>query len=122
VDIREEKCVFSLLIPYSYRGTDRTVTPCPGVGYLVPIEAPVPQDKGKGREVVEAMDEGKSEKAWSPSLTVSEYATAFHQGEDSAFVYNWTDDDHGDSQSDLDVKETEWLMDQLYFNAEELPL
>ena len=68
------------------------------------------------------MDKGKSEKARSPSLMVSEYATAFHQGEDSAFVYDWINDNHGDSQLDLDVKETEWLMDQSYFDAEELPL
>jgi hypothetical protein len=77
----------------------------PGVGYRSPIKELIPiessagpsQDKGKGREVVKAMDEGKSKKARSPSLTVSEYATAFHQGEDSAFVYKWIDDDHGDS-------------------------
>jgi hypothetical protein len=86
---------------------------------LVPIEAPIPQDKGKGKEVVEAMDEGKSKKERSPSLTISEYVAAFHQGEDSAFVYNWIDDDHGDSRSDLDVKETEWLTDQSYFDADE---
>jgi hypothetical protein len=91
------------------------------MGYLVPIEAPVPQDKGKGKEVVEAMDKGKSEKEQSPSLTISEYATVFHQGEDSAFMYNWIDDNHGDSQSGLDLKETEWLTNQLYFDVEELP-
>jgi hypothetical protein len=96
-------------------------TPCPGVGYLVPIEAPVPQDKGKGKEIIEAIDEGKSEKERSPSLTISEYALAFHQGEDSAFVYNWINDKHGNSRSDLDIKETEWLTDQSYFDAEELP-
>jgi hypothetical protein len=67
------------------------------------------------------MDEGKSEKARSPSLTVSEYATAFHQGEDSAFVYNWIDDEHSGSRLDLDVKDTEWLTDHLYFDAEEVP-
>jgi hypothetical protein len=66
---------------------------------MVPIETPVPSkvDKGKGKEVVEAMDEGKSEKEQSPSLTISEYAMAFHQGEDSAFVYNWINDKHSDS-------------------------
>jgi hypothetical protein len=33
---------------------------------LVPIEAPTPQDKGKGKEIVKAMDKGKSEKERSP--------------------------------------------------------
>ena len=90
----------------------------------MPIEAPAPSkvDKGKGKEVVEAMDKGKSEKARSPSLTISEYATAFHQGEDNAFIYNWIDDEHGDSQSDIeDAKDMEWLTDWSYFDAEEVP-
>jgi hypothetical protein len=32
-------------------------------------------------------------------------------------VYDWIDDAMGDSQSDLDIKETEWLTDQSYFNV-----
>ena len=81
----------------TYGGSECVATPCPGIGHLVPIEAPVPQDKGKGKEVVEAMEEGKSERERSPSLTISEYVGAFHQGEDSASIYNWIDDNHGDS-------------------------
>jgi hypothetical protein len=112
----------SLIANLLPRGTKRTPTPCPGVGYLVPIEAPIPQDKGKGKEkMIKAMDEGKSKKARSHSLTVSKYVTVFHQGEDSVFVYDWINDEHGDSRSDLDVKETEWLTNQSYFDAEEVP-
>ena len=91
---------------------------------MVPIKAPVPTkvDKGKEKEVVEAMDEGKSEREQSPSLTISEYTMVFHQGEDSAFVYNWIDDKHGDSWSDIEnAKDMEWLTDRLYFDAEEAP-
>jgi hypothetical protein len=72
-------------------------TPMPGVAWelksplkeLIPIElmAGPSHDKGKGKEQAE-MDEGKPEKAQSPSLTVSEYEGVFHGGEDSAFVYN----------------------------------
>jgi hypothetical protein len=64
------------------------------------------------------MEEGKVEKAQSPSLTISEHEGAFYDG-DSAFIYNWIDDEHGDSWSDWDVKETEWLTDQLYQDASE---
>ena len=56
------------------------------------------QDKGKGKERAE-MEECKPEKAHSQSLTVSEYAGAFHGGEDSCFVYSWIDNKHGDSFS-----------------------
>jgi hypothetical protein len=106
LDIREEN--FISVLTSILRGTERTPTPHPGVGYLVPIEAPVPQDKGKGKEKeINVMDEGKADQERSLSLTISEYAMAFHQGEDSAFVYNWIDDKHGDSWSDLDIKETE---------------
>jgi hypothetical protein len=44
---------------------------------------------------------------------------AFHQGEDSAFVYDWINDEHGGSWLDWDVKETEWLMDQSYQDTSE---
>jgi hypothetical protein len=58
-----DSCVqVDLNLTIHYRGSERVATPHPGVGYLVPIEAPVLQDKGKGKEVVEAMDEGKSER------------------------------------------------------------
>jgi hypothetical protein len=89
---------------------------------LIPIKSSAgpSQDEGKGKEV-DLMDKGKSERARSVSLTVSEFAGVFHQGKDSAFIYNWIDDNHGDSRSDLDIKETEWLTDQLYFDASEEP-
>jgi hypothetical protein len=47
---------------------------------LVPIElsAGPSQDKGKGR-AIESMDEGKSEKECSVSLTMSKYEGAFHR-------------------------------------------
>jgi hypothetical protein len=83
-------------------------TPMPGISWethfplkdlvLIESKAGPNQDKGKGKEQVE-MDKGKPEKAQSPSLTISEYEGAFHNG-DSAFVYNWIDDNHGDSFSD----------------------
>jgi hypothetical protein len=64
---------------------------------LIPIEpsAGPSQDKGKGR-AVDQMDEGKSERERSVSLTASEFEGAFHGGS-SAFVYDWIDDAHGDS-------------------------
>ena len=62
------------------------------------------------------MDEGKPKRAQSPSLTMSKYASAFHKG-DSCFVYNWIDDKHGDSFSDQDIKETEWLTDRSFVAA-----
>jgi hypothetical protein len=74
-------------------------------------------DKGKSREQVE-MEEGAIEKAQSPSLTVSKYMGVFHCG-DSAFVYDWIDGATGDSQSDLDITESEFLTDTSYFNANE---
>jgi hypothetical protein len=98
-----------------FRGKGHMSTPMPGIGWetcfplkdLVPIESEVgpSQDKGKGKEQAE-MDEGKPEKAQFPSLTVSEYEGVFHNG-DSAFVYNWIVNNHGDSFSDRDIKETE---------------
>jgi hypothetical protein len=103
----------------------------PGIGWevcsplkdLILIEsvAGPSQDKGKGREWME-MDKGKPEKARSPSSTISEYEGAFHGGEDSALGYDWINDEHGDSWSDRDVKETEWLMDQLYQDTSEEPI
>jgi hypothetical protein len=88
---------------------------------LVPIElsAGPNQDKGKGR-AVEAMDEGKSERGQSVSLTVSKYKGAFHGGS-SCFVYDWIDDAHGDSSLE-GPRESNWLTDQSYQDASEEPI
>jgi hypothetical protein len=103
------------LLTILVRGSERSATPMLEIGWevcsplrdLVPIESITSpsQDKGKGREQVE-MDEGKLEKARSPSLTVSEYDGVFYNG-DSAFVYDWIDDNHRDSWLDRDVKESD---------------
>jgi hypothetical protein len=113
------------------RESTHLATPMLGVAWelnsplkeLFPIESTAgpSHDKGKGREQVE-MDEGKPEKAQSPSLTISEYEGVFHGGEDSTFVYDWINDKHGDSWSDRDVKETEWLTDQSYQDMSEGPI
>jgi hypothetical protein len=60
----------------------------PSVRDLIPIELLVgpSQDKGKGK-AVNPMDEGKSERERSVSLTVSEFEGAFHGGS-LAFVYD----------------------------------
>jgi hypothetical protein len=80
---------------------------------LVPIKlsAGSSKDKGKGK-AIEAMDEGKSERERSVSLTVSKYGGAF-DNEDSCFVYNWIDNEHGSSSLE-GLKETEWLTNQSY--------
>jgi hypothetical protein len=64
---------------------------------LIPIESSAgpSQDKGKGRAVDEVKG-GSSNWGRAGSLTVSDYKGAFHQG-DTCFVYNWIDDEHGDS-------------------------
>jgi hypothetical protein len=81
----------------------------------------VPSDKGKGR-AVEAMDEGKSESDRAVSLTVSEYESAFHGGS-SAFVYDWIDDAHGDSDPEDPGESVEdWLTDRSYMDASEDPI
>jgi hypothetical protein len=82
---------------------------------LIPIEASPNKDKGKSREEGE-LEEEAVKRVQSPSLTASEYVGSFHHG-DSASVYNWIDGATGDSWLDLDIKETEWLTDQSYFNA-----
>ena len=86
---------------------------------LIPIEvvAGSSQGKGKSREEKE-MDKGAIEKAQSPSLTMSKYADLFHEG-DSAFVYNWIDDETGDSNLQVDMKESEWLSNRSYFDVNE---
>jgi hypothetical protein len=98
--------------------------PMPGVKLqspirdLIPIESSVgaSQDKGKGR-VIKAMDEGKSERGCSVSLTVSEYEGAFHGGS-LAFVYDWIDNAHGDSSPEGPRESVDdWLTDQSYMDA-----
>ena len=64
------------------------------------------------------MEEGAVEKAHSPSLMISEYEGVFHSG-DSTLIYNWIDNETGDRHLPIDVKETEWLTDQSYLNANE---
>jgi hypothetical protein len=56
------------------------------------------KDKGNAREQ-EEVNKGKPEKEQLVSLTVSGFGGAFHQG-DSCFIYNWIDDNHGDSWLD----------------------
>ena len=111
----------------SLRGSQQTATPIPEVRSplkdLIPIEssASPSQDKGKGR-AIKAMDEGKSERARSVSLTVSEYKGAFHGGS-SAFVYNWIDDGHGNSSPEGPRESIEdWMMDRSYQDAAEEPI
>jgi hypothetical protein len=90
---------------------------------LIPIElsAGPSWDKGKGRAVDE-MDEGRSERGCAGSLTVSEFEGAFHNG-DACFVYNWIDDEHGDSDPEGPRESIEdWMTDQLYQDADEEPI
>ena len=110
------------------RGSQRTATPIPEIRPplkdLIPIESSTDpsQDKGKGR-AIEAMDEGKSERARSVSLTVSEYEGAFHGGS-SAFVYNWIDDTHGHSslEGPRESFVEDWMTDRSYQDAAEEPI
>ena len=90
---------------------------------LIPIKSSAgpSQDKGKGK-AIEAMDEGKLERAHSVSVTVSKYEGAFHGGS-SAFVYDWIDDAHGDSNPEGPRESLEdWMMDQSYQDANEEPI
>jgi hypothetical protein len=122
--------VYGMLTIFVRESTCSTA-PMPGIAWELksPIEeliliesvAGPSRDKCKGKEPVE-MDKGKPEKAQSQSLTISEFEGVFHGGEDSAFVYNWINDEHGDSWSDRDMKETEWLMDQSYQDTSEEPI
>jgi hypothetical protein len=87
---------------------------------LIPIESSAgpSKDKGKGR-AVDAMDEGKPERDQSVSLTISEFKGAFHGGS-SAFVYDWIDDAHGDSDPECPRESVDnWLTDQSYMDANE---
>jgi hypothetical protein len=90
---------------------------------LIPIDlsADPSQDKGKGR-AVKAMDEGRSERGWSTSLTMSEFEGVFHQG-DTCFVYNWIDNEHGDSDPEGPRESIEdWMTNQSYQDADEEPI
>ena len=90
---------------------------------MVPIEllAGPSQDKGRGK-AIRVMDKGKLEKACSVSVTISEYKGAFHGGS-SAFIYDWIDDAHGNSNPE-DPRESieDWLMDWSYMDANEEPI
>ena len=111
----------------SLRGSQRTATPIPEVRSplknLIPIESSAgpSQDKGKGR-VIKVMDEGKSERARSVSLTISKYEGAFHGGS-SAFVYDLIDNAHGDSSPEGPRESIEdWMTDRSYQDATEEPI
>ena len=110
------------------RGSQHVATPIPEIQSplkdLIPIESSAgpSQDKGKGR-AIKVMDEGKSERACSVSLTVSEYEGVFHGGS-LAFVYDWIDDAHVDSSLE-GLRESfveDWMMDRLYQDAAEEPI
>jgi hypothetical protein len=124
LDIREEICFLTDIL---FRGSECSATPMPRVCLqspirdLIPIEslAGLSQDKGKGK-AVEAMDEEKSERGQSVSLTMSEHKGAFHGGS-SCFVYDWIDDAHGDSSPE-GPRESDWLTDQSYMDASEEPI
>jgi hypothetical protein len=126
LDIREE-CYF--LANIQFRGLEHSATPMPGVKLqslirdLIPIESSAgpSQDKGKGR-AVNAMDEGKSERECSVSLTISEYKGVFHGG-DSCFVYDWIDDTHSNSSPEGPRESIDnWLTDQSYMDASKEPI
>jgi hypothetical protein len=90
---------------------------------LIPIElsASPSQDKGKGRAVDE-IEGGSSDRGRVGSLTVLEFEGAFHNG-DACFVYNWIDDEHGDSDPEGPRESIEdWMTDQLYQDADEEPI
>ena len=90
---------------------------------LVPIDlsAGPSQDKGKGR-AVKAMDKGKSESDRAVNLTISEYESAFHGGS-LAFIYDWIDDVHGDSDPEGPGESVDdWLTDRSYMDASKDPI
>ena len=70
-----------------------------------------------------SQDKGKSERAYSVSLTVSEYEGVFRGGS-LAFVYDWIDDAHVDSSLE-GLRESfveDWMMDRSYQDATEEPI
>jgi hypothetical protein len=92
----------------------------PPIRDLIPIKAVAgpSQDKGKGK-AVDLMDEGKSKRERLVSLTVFKFEGAFHGGS-SAFVYNWINDEHGDSSPEGPRESIDdWLTDQSYMDANE---
>jgi hypothetical protein len=100
----------------------------PGVKLQSPIRDLIPiklssgpsQDKGKGR-AIDLMDEGKSEREREVSLTVSEFEGAFHGGS-LAFVYDWINDEHGDSSPEGPRESIDnWLTNQSCMDANEDP-
>ena len=120
--------VVILTINHHCRGLQRMATPIPEICSplkdLIPIEssASPSQDKGKGR-AIKAMDEGKSERGRLVSLTVSEYKGAFHGGS-LAFVFDWIDDAHGDSNPEGPRESfvEDWMMDRSYQDAAKEPI
>ena len=117
--------MFDQILTINFRGLQRTATPIPEsrspLKELIPVEllAGPCQDKGNGR-VIEAMDEGKLEKACLVSVTASKYEGVFHGGS-SAFVYDWIDDAHGDSDLEGPRESIEdWMTDQSYQDAAEV--
>jgi hypothetical protein len=101
----------------------------PGVKLQSPIRELIPigslagtsLDKGKGR-AVDSMGEGESGRERSVSLTVSEFEGAFHGGS-LAFVYDWINDEHGDSSPEGPRESVDdWLTDQSYTDANEDPI
>ena len=111
----------------SVRGLQRMATPIPEVRSplkeLIPVElsAGPSLDKGKGR-AIEVMDKGKLERARLVSMTVSKYKGAFHGGS-SAFIYDWIDDAHGNSDPEGPGESIEdWMMDRSYQDTAEEPI
>jgi hypothetical protein len=117
------------LLLISIRGSERSLTPMPGVTLQSPIRDLIPiessagpsQDKGKGK-AVDLMDKERPERERSVSLTVSEFKGAFHGGS-SAFVYDWINDEHDDSSPEGPWESVDdWLTDQSYMDANEDPI
>jgi hypothetical protein len=119
------------LLLISARGSERAATPMPGVKLQSPIRDLIPiessagpsQDKGKGRAVdEEERDSPVKERAGSLTISEYEFAGAFHQG-DACFVYNWIDDEHGDSEPEGPRESIEdWVTDRSYHDASEEPI
>ena len=63
-----------------------------------------------------------SERAHSVSMTVSKYEGAFHGGS-LAFIYDWIDHAHGDSEPE-DPRESieDWMMDRSFQDTNEEPV
>ena len=123
--VKDNGCLSNI----SLRGSERSSTPMPGATLCSPLRDLIPiesssgpsQDKGKGK-ATKVMDEGKSERASSVSLTVSKYEGAFHGGS-LAFMYDWIDNAHGDSSLEGPRDSIEdWMTDRSYRDAAEEPI